>query len=165
MPSSATSSTVILCTSMNVEVRTSSPDETLLLGRRFAALLTAGDVVALSGRLGAGKTLFVSGVASGLGIATQITSPTFLIEKIYTDGFLPMVHADVYRLGTVGEFEDLELADEGRGGVVFIEWGDAIAASLPPDHLVVHIEIDGHERAISFKPHGTWSDRDLAVLA
>lgn len=150
---------------MNVDIRTSSPDETLLLGRRFAALLTVGDVVALSGRLGAGKTLFVSGVASGLGISAQVTSPTFLIEKIYTDGFLPMVHADVYRLGSVGEFEDLELADEGREGVVFIEWGDAIADSLPPDHLVIRIDIHGDERAISFQPHGTWTERDLAVLA
>lgn len=121
--------------------------------------------MALSGRLGAGKTLFVSGVASGLGISAQVTSPTFLIEKIYTDGFLPMVHADVYRLGSVGEFEDLELADEGREGVVFIEWGDAIADSLPPDHLVIRIDIHGDERAISFQPHGTWTERDLAVLA
>lgn len=92
---------------MNIDIRTSTPDETLLLGWRFAALLTAGDVVALSGRLGAGKTLFVSGVASGLGISAQITSPTFLIEKVYRDGFLPLIHADVYRLGSVGEFEDL----------------------------------------------------------
>lgn len=149
---------------MNVDLRTSSPDETLLLGRRFAVLLTAGDVVALSGRLGAGKTLFVSGVANGLGIGDRITSPTFLIEKIYRDGFLPLVHADVYRLGSVGEFEDLELADEGRDGAILIEWGDAIVDSLPPDHLVIHFEIDGDDRLISFQPHGTWSDRDLSVL-
>lgn len=150
---------------MNVEIRTASPDETLLLGRRFAALLTAGDVVALSGRLGAGKTLFVSGVANGLGIASRITSPTFLIEKIYTDGFLPLIHADVYRLGSVGEFEDLELADEGKDGAVLIEWGDAIRNSLPPDHLVIHFEIEGDDRLISFQPHGAWIDRDLGVLA
>lgn len=161
---SATSSTVILCISMNVDIHTASPDETLLLGRRFAALLTAGDVVALSGRLGAGKTLFVSGVASGLGISAQITSPTFLIEKVYTDGFLPMIHADVYRLGSVGEYEDLELADEGNDGVVFIEWGDAIADSLPADHLVIQFDIDGDSRSISFQPHGTWQERDLGVL-
>jgi tRNA threonylcarbamoyladenosine biosynthesis protein TsaE len=149
---------------MTVDIRTSSPDETLLLGRRFAALLTAGDIVALSGRLGAGKTLFVSGVANGLGISARITSPTFLIEKIYTDGFLPLIHADVYRLGSVGEFEDLELADEGADGAVLIEWGDAIADSLPPDHLVIRFEIDGDDRTISFEPHGTWSERDLGAL-
>lgn len=149
---------------MAVEIHTSSPDETLLLGRRFAALLTAGDIVALSGRLGAGKTLFVSGVASGLGISARITSPTFLIEKIYRGGFLPLIHADVYRLGSFGEFEDLELADEGADGAVLIEWGDAIEDSLPPDHLVISFEIDGDDRMISFEPHGTWSERDLGAL-
>jgi tRNA threonylcarbamoyladenosine biosynthesis protein TsaE len=150
---------------MNIDIRTSTPDETLLLGRRFAPLLTAGDVVALSGRLGAGKTLFVSGVASGLGISSRITSPTFLIEKIYGDGFLPLIHADVYRLGSVAEFEDLELADEGADGAVLIEWGDAIADSLPHDHLMIHFEIDGDSRMISFQPHGSWTDRDLGALA
>jgi tRNA threonylcarbamoyladenosine biosynthesis protein TsaE len=150
---------------MNIDIRTSSPDETLSVGRKFATLLTAGDVVALSGRLGAGKTLFVSGVASGLGIASRITSPTFLIEKIYRDGFLPLIHADVYRLGSVGEFEDLELVDEGRDGAILIEWGDAIAESLPPDHLVIHFEIEGDSRSISFQPHGSWLDRDLGALA
>lgn len=149
---------------MNIDIRTSTPDETLLLGRRFAALLTAGDVVALSGRLGAGKTLFVSGVASGLGISAQITSPTFLIEKVYRDGFLPLIHADVYRLGSVGEFEDLELTDEGADGAVLIEWGDAIAGSLPIDHLMIDFEIDGESRVISFQPHGSWNDRDLGAL-
>ena len=87
---------------MTFEIRTTSSDETLALGRRFAALLTAGDIVVLSGRLGAGKTLFASGVASGLGIAERITSPTFVIEQVYRDGFLPLLHADVYRLGTIG---------------------------------------------------------------
>ncbi len=150
---------------MNIDIRTSTPDETLLLGRRFAALLTAGDVVALSGRLGAGKTLFVSGVANGLGISSRITSPTFLIEKIYRDGFLPLIHADVYRLGSVAEFEDLELADEGSDGAVLIEWGDAIVDSLPHDHLMIDFEIDGDNRTISFRPYGSWVDRDLGALA
>lgn len=149
---------------MNVDTRTASPDETLALGRRFAALLTAGDIVVLSGRLGAGKTLFASGVANGLGIAAQITSPTFLIEKVYRDGFLPLIHADVYRLGSVGEFEDLELADDGRDGAVLIEWGDTIEDSLPTDHLVIHFDIEGDQRSISFRPHGAWVERDLGVL-
>jgi tRNA threonylcarbamoyladenosine biosynthesis protein TsaE len=149
---------------MNFETRTSSPDETLSLGRRFAALLTAGDIVVLSGRLGSGKTVFASGVASGLGISARITSPTFLIEKVYRGGFLPLIHADVYRLGSLGEFEDLELADEGRDGAVLIEWGDAIEESLPADYLVVHFAIEGDERAVSFQPHGSWIERDLGVL-
>ncbi|TDI51550.1 MAG: tRNA (adenosine(37)-N6)-threonylcarbamoyltransferase complex ATPase subunit type 1 TsaE [Acidobacteria bacterium] len=150
---------------MNLEIRTTSPNETLALGARFATLLSAGDIVVLSGRLGSGKTLFASGVASGLGIEAQITSPTFLIEKVYTDGFLPMIHADVYRLGSFGEFDDLELVDEGRDGVVLIEWGESIESSLPDDYLTVRIERDGDDRLISFVAHGSWRQRDLGVLS
>lgn len=149
---------------MTVEIRTTSPDETLALGRRFAALLTAGDVVVLAGRLGSGKTLFVSGVASGLGIREQITSPTFLIEKVYQDGFLPLIHADMYRLAGMGEFDDLEMVDEGRDGAVLIEWGDTIEDNLPADRLVIHFDIDGDQRLVRFTPHGAWLERDFGVL-
>ena len=91
-----------------LEVRTLSPNDTLALGRRLAALLHAGDLVLLSGRLGSGKTLFVSGLAQGLGIEERVLSPSFVIVKIYEDGFVPLVHADVYRLGSMAEFDDLE---------------------------------------------------------
>ncbi|VAW08986.1 TsaE protein, required for threonylcarbamoyladenosine t(6)A37 formation in tRNA, partial [hydrothermal vent metagenome] len=73
---------------MTIEITSTSPDDTLALGRRFAAVLTAGDIVLLSGRLGAGKTLFVSGVADGLGITERVTSPSFVIARIYRGGFL-----------------------------------------------------------------------------
>lgn len=150
---------------MSIEIISSSPDDTLALGRRFAPLLTAGDIVLLSGRLGAGKTLFVSGVAQGLGIRDRITSPTFIIARIYRDGFLPLVHADAYRLGSLAEFHDLELPDDGLDGAVLIEWGDAIAESLPMDRLIVHFEIEGDERRITFEPQGSWTERNLAVLS
>ncbi|MCL1594667.1 MAG: tRNA (adenosine(37)-N6)-threonylcarbamoyltransferase complex ATPase subunit type 1 TsaE [Actinomycetia bacterium] len=150
---------------MTIEITSSTPDDTMAIGRRFAPLLTAGDIVLLSGRLGAGKTLFVSGVAEGLGIREQITSPTFVISRIYTDGFLPLVHADVYRIGSVAEFHDLELPDDGIDGAVLIEWGDAIADSMPADRLTVHFEVDGDKRHITFQPEGSWLDRNLAVLA
>ncbi len=150
---------------MSIEIISSSPDDTLALGRRFAPLLTAGDIVLLSGRLGAGKTLFVSGVAQGLGIRDRITSPTFIIARIYRDGFLPLVHADVYRLGSLAEFHDLELPDDGLDGAVLIEWGDAIAESLPIDRLMVHFDIEGDERRITFEPQGSWTERNLAVLS
>jgi tRNA threonylcarbamoyladenosine biosynthesis protein TsaE len=150
---------------MTLEITTSSPDETEALGSRFAPLLTAGDIVILSGRLGAGKTLFASGVGAGLGIHERITSPTFIIVRMYTSGFLPLVHADAYRLGTMSEFFDLELPDESADGAVLIEWGDAIADTLPPDRLRIHIEISGDQRIISFHPMGEWATRDLGVLA
>ena len=81
-----------------------SPDGTLDIGRRLARVLRAGDVVLLSGRLGSGKTLFVSGIAEGLGVQEQVTSPSFVIVHEY-DGFLKIIHADMYRLGSVGEFD------------------------------------------------------------
>lgn len=150
---------------MTITVATTSADETKALGRRLAPLLTAGDVVVLAGRLGSGKTLFVSGVAEGLGISERVTSPTFVIARTYTDGFLPLMHVDVYRLGSLAEFEDLGLVDDGADGAVIIEWGEAIVDALPPDRLVVNLVIEADGRSISFEPEGAWCDRDLAVLA
>jgi tRNA threonylcarbamoyladenosine biosynthesis protein TsaE len=150
---------------MTTTVTTTSADETKALGRRLAPLLTSGDIVVLAGRLGSGKTLFVSGVAEGLGISERVTSPTFVIARTYTDGFLPLVHVDVYRLGSLAEFDDLELIDDGSDGAVIIEWGEAIVDALPPDRLTVTLEIKGEGRSISFEPEGAWSARDLTVLA
>ncbi|MCZ7532148.1 MAG: tRNA (adenosine(37)-N6)-threonylcarbamoyltransferase complex ATPase subunit type 1 TsaE [Acidimicrobiia bacterium] len=150
---------------MSITFATSHPDETRTLGRKLAALLTAGDVVVLSGRLGSGKTLFVSGIAEGLGIGARITSPTFLIAKSYVDGFLPLIHADVYRLGSVTEFDDLGLLDSGADGAVVIEWGEAVAEALPKDRLIVSFTMAGDERTIAFQPVGGWVERDLGVLA
>lgn len=150
---------------MSLQITTSSPDETLALGRRFAAIVTAGDLVLLDGRLGAGKTLFVSGVAEGLGIADRITSPTFIISRIYRSGFLPLVHADVYRLGSMAEFDDLELPDDALDGVLLIEWGSTIAEHVGDDRMDVAITIDSeHERTFTFSPHGTWCTRSLEML-
>ncbi len=150
---------------MTITVTTTSADETKALGRRLAPLLTAGDIVVLAGRLGAGKTLFVSGVAEGLGISGRVTSPSFVIARTYTDGFLPLVHVDVYRLGSLAEFDDLDLVDDGAEGAVIIEWGEAIIDALPSDRLTVTLEMVGDHRSISFEPEGAWCDRDLAVLA
>ena len=147
------------------EVRSTSPQETLALGRRLATLLEAGDVVLLSGKLGSGKTLLVSGVAEGLGITDPIVSPSFIIVREYRDGFLPLVHADVYRLGSTAEFDDLELPDSADEGVLLIEWGGAVSSSVPADHLVIHIEVaDEHERRFRFEPNGRWVDRSLGEL-
>jgi tRNA threonylcarbamoyladenosine biosynthesis protein TsaE len=149
-----------------LEVRTLSPNDTLALGRRLASLLHAGDLVLLSGRLGSGKTLFVSGLAEGLGIEERVLSPSFVIVKTYEDGFVPLIHADVYRLGSMAEFEDLELAANTESGVVVIEWGEAIVGGVPEDHLGVSIEIEGEtERTFRFDPHGSWLDRDLSAVA
>ena len=150
---------------MTLQITTASPDETLALGRRFAALLTAGDVVLLGGRLGAGKTLFASGIAEGLGISESVTSPTFIISRIYRDGFLPLVHADVYRLGSMAEFDELELPDDALDGALVIEWGDTIADSVGEDHMAITIEIvDDELRSFVFRPSGSWTERGLGML-
>lgn len=129
---------------------------------RLAALCRAGDVIVLVGSLGSGKTAFVSGLADGLGVEEQVTSPSFVIMRRYESGFLPLVHVDVYRLRSMLEFEDLEALDEGRDGIVVIEWGDAVATDLPPDRLHVEIAVNSDEsRTIGFVPHGAWKTRPL----
>ncbi|MBT8211591.1 MAG: tRNA (adenosine(37)-N6)-threonylcarbamoyltransferase complex ATPase subunit type 1 TsaE [Acidimicrobiia bacterium] len=144
-----------------IQCHSTSDSETLALGRRLSGLLQAGDVVLLEGSLGCGKTRFVAGVAEGLGVDRRVTSPSFVIVQEY-DGFIPIVHADVYRLGSTGEFADLQLPDLAREGVLLIEWGDAVEQSVPSDHLVVRFEITGEsERTITFIPRGSWGNRSL----
>ncbi|MEN8235652.1 MAG: tRNA (adenosine(37)-N6)-threonylcarbamoyltransferase complex ATPase subunit type 1 TsaE [Actinomycetota bacterium] len=146
--------------------RTDSPEETMALGRRLSSVLKPGDVVLLSGRLGTGKTLLTAGIAEGLGIPDPISSPTFIIARVYRDGFLPLVHADVYRLGSILEFEDLDLEETAAQGVLVIEWGEAIEDAVSPDRLVVEMEIDGETgRRFTFIAHGLWQDRSLEGVA
>lgn len=140
--------------------------DTLSLGRRLAALVRPGDVIALRGRLGAGKTAFAGGLAEGLGIDEPIVSPTFVLMRRYDGGFIPFIHVDVYRLGSLGEFDDLDVFEEARAGVLVIEWGDAVAAMLPKDHLVVGIETTSESaRLIEIVPSGSWMDRPLQELS
>ena len=148
-----------------IEISTKDPAETLALGRHLAALLRAGDIVLLAGRLGAGKTMFAAGVGEGLGVEEPLTSPSFILARSH-EGFVPVVHADVYRLGTSAEFEDLDLPEQARDGVLLIEWGDVVAHGVPDDHLLVHIDIAGEtERRFRFVPSGSWMQRPLGELA
>ena len=147
-----------------VVLASSSPSETLAIGRRLAGVLGAGDVVLLAGRLGCGKTLFAGGIAEGLGVTDEVTSPSFVLVRAY-DGLLPVIHADVYRLGSSGEFEDLELPDWSRDGVLIVEWGNVVEQGVPVDHLLVEIEIAGDsERVFRFIPRGEWPARRLTEL-
>lgn len=119
--------------------RTSSVDETRALARALAQLAQPGDLLVLAGDLGAGKTAFVQGFGAGLGVTEPITSPTFTLAQQY-QGRLVVHHLDVYRLDQLGEVAELglfELLDDG--GVVLIEWGDAILPVLPNDYLEVRL--------------------------
>jgi tRNA threonylcarbamoyladenosine biosynthesis protein TsaE len=142
------------------------PGDTADLGARLAALLRPGDVVVLSGPLGAGKTLFTSGIAAGLGVEEPVISPSFILTREYSSGFLPLIHADIYRLTTRNEFDDLDLLSQSSQGVLVIEWGDAVEPILPPDHLRVDFEVDDDEaRNITLVPFGTWRTRVTELTA
>ena len=146
---------------MIVEIPCDSPAETMAVGRRLASLLRGGDIVLVEGELGSGKTTFVSGVGDGLGVDEPVTSPTFILMRTY-EGLLPLTHADVYRLGSLGEIADLDLIEEALEGVLMVEWGTAIDQVMPSDHLVVHIEVTGEEsRLLQLIPHGEWVGRPL----
>ena len=147
-----------------IEVVSESPEQTLDIGRRLATLLRAGDIVLLIGRLGCGKTLLAGGIAEGMGVQEPVTSPSFVIVHEY-DGFLKIIHADMYRVDSIGEFDDLELMNAARDGVLIVEWGDAVASAIP-DHLRVEMAFSGDDtRTLRLVPVGSWAGRPLAEFA
>ena len=128
-----------------LDLTTSSPDETRALGRAVAGLLREGDVVSLTGDLGAGKTTFVQGAAAGLGVEQHVLSPTFNLVREY-EGRWCVYHVDVYRLDRLQDVVDLGMGEMlDSGGVVFVEWGDAIAALFPDEYLQVELTLPADE--------------------
>jgi tRNA threonylcarbamoyladenosine biosynthesis protein TsaE len=115
------------------------------LGQRMAADLTAGDLVVLTGDLGAGKTTLVQGIAAGLGARGPVLSPTFVIARIYRGGRVPLVHVDAYRLGSRVEVDDLDLDADLAESVTVVEWGDGLVDGLTPDRIVVSIRRSSDE--------------------
>jgi len=147
---------------MRIELRAATAEDTRSIGEAIAPLLSAGDAIALTGELGAGKTTFAQGVARGLGFPGHVVSPTFTLVREYRSGRLPIVHADVYRLERVQDVLDLELEDEAEGGVLLVEWGDAVEALLPGGHLVIELGVPGDtaERSVELRTEGeTWLPR------
>jgi tRNA threonylcarbamoyladenosine biosynthesis protein TsaE len=119
-----------MITSQNVE--THSVDETIAFGQRLAAELQPGDVLGLSGELGAGKTALVKGIARSLGITQEVTSPTFTLIHEYGGGRLPLFHIDLYRLESVAQALAIGIEDYLNGsGVTVIEWAEKIESLLP----------------------------------
>lgn len=148
-----------------IEVRCATPEDTESLGGRLASSLRPGDVVLLAGGLGAGKTLFTKGLATGLGVDEPVVSPSFVLVREYRSGFMPVIHADVYRLGSMNEFDDLDVLEMSKEGVLVIEWGSAVETALPHDHLRVEFEVDDDgSRTLRFVREGSWVDRDLGAL-
>ena len=128
---------------MMIKIITKTPEELTYIGKRMAKFLTAGDLVALDGDLGAGKTTLSQGIAQGLDIAGIVNSPTFTIVHEYNDGRLPFYHFDVYRLQQPQELEDIGYEDYFYGdGVCFIEWADLIEEILPKNCRKITISKD-----------------------
>lgn len=139
-----------------------SPEETRDLGAALGSALRPGDLVSLTGDLGAGKTALVQGAARALGVEEPVVSPTFVLVREYR-GEVPVYHVDVYRLDRLREVEDLGWEDilDG-GGVVFVEWGSAIGPLLPPSYLEVALTLpDADEtRHLEIQARGAgWSGR------
>jgi tRNA threonylcarbamoyladenosine biosynthesis protein TsaE len=134
------------------------------LGRELAGRLRAGDLVILTGPLGAGKTTLVQGIGEGLGVRGPVTSPTFVIARVHPvlAGSGPsLVHADAYRLGSVGEVDDLDLDADVASAVTVVEWGQGLAEGLAEDRLVISIrpDPDSDVRTVQLNGYGArWNE-------
>jgi tRNA threonylcarbamoyladenosine biosynthesis protein TsaE len=128
---------------MDIELVLPEPADTEALGERLAGELGPGDLVVLSGPLGAGKTVLVRGIARGLGVAGPVTSPTFVIAREHRPlpggRGVPLVHVDAYRLGGAAELDDLDLDTDLAEAVVAVEWGEGVAERLAARHLLVSL--------------------------
>ena len=120
---------------------TNGAAETEAVGEAIGSQLRVGDLVVLSGDLGAGKTTLTKGLARALGVEQRVTSPTFTIVQEY-DGRLPVAHVDVYRLERIQELYDFGFEELLEDRVTVVEWGEAIALVLPRDRVNVRIELD-----------------------
>jgi tRNA threonylcarbamoyladenosine biosynthesis protein TsaE len=153
-----------------VKVELSTVEDTRGFGRELAGLLRAGDLVVLTGPLGAGKTALAQGIGIGLGVMGKVTSPTFVISRVHRPdpergGTLPLVHADAYRLGGVAEVDDLDLDASLEDSVTIVEWGADLVEQLSDAYLEVRItRMDDDSRLIELVGRGgDWPDRLASV--
>lgn len=144
-----------------------SPESMKQLASTLVPYVRAGDVVVLTGDLGAGKTQFVQGIAAALGITAAVTSPTFNIVVEYAQGQLPLYHFDLYRLDEADELEDIGYYEIIDGdGVSFIEWGEKFPEALPYGYLEISITVDEQgKRTVCAHAYGDRARRLLFVWA
>ena len=135
-------------------------EDTQAWGARLGAVLEAGDLLVLSGGLGAGKTTLTQGIAEGLQVRGPITSPTYVIARVHPSlvGGPDLVHVDAYRLGGLAELEDLDLDASLEEAVTVVEWGHGVAEQLSEDYL--EVTLSGHDtRTVDLVGHGgRWTD-------
>jgi tRNA threonylcarbamoyladenosine biosynthesis protein TsaE len=128
---------------MSIDLKTSTPSQTRRIGERIGRMLRAGDVVLLSGELGAGKTVLAQGIGRGLGIEDPIKSSSFGILNEYQGPQLRMFHADLYRLEDPAQVAELALDELAARGVLVVEWPERAPAELPSEYLRVDLAYDG----------------------
>lgn len=153
---------------MKATVTLADAEHTQALGAALGRQAQAGAVLALEGPLGAGKTCLAQGLGMGLGVCSQVVSPSFQILAVYEEGRLPLFHADLYRLGDASELTELGLEDAlSAGGVMAIEWASRFGEVLPPDHLELRLEPVGvsDKRILHLRAHGPLAQALLRALA
>ena len=136
-------------------------EDTVALGARLGAELRAGDVVVLSGALGAGKTMFTKGIAAGMDVEGPVTSPTYVLARVHRArraGAPALVHVDIYRLldhggDLLGELDSLDLDTDLDDAVVVVEWGEGLAERLSDNHLDIqlHRDVDSEKRTATWR--------------
>lgn len=153
---------------------TASTDETIAFGARLGAALEPGDILVLTGDLGAGKTQLTKGIASALGVEDDVTSPTFNILMVYEGAQMPLYHFDLYRLDDPDQLEDIGLYEMLDGdGVCVIEWGEQFADEIGSERLDVYLtRLDaqaaaGEEppREVRLVAHGPRAEELVAAVA
>jgi tRNA threonylcarbamoyladenosine biosynthesis protein TsaE len=149
-----------------------SPEQTRRVGRRLGEVLQTGDVIALQGDLGAGKTTFVQGIAQGWGSLDSVSSPTFILVNIYRganhsnrDTLSLLFHMDAYRLDSAPEAEELDLDSMLAQGALLIEWPERMDGLIPNERLWIKFEhMDEEEREMKFQASGKRYDELLEDL-
>jgi tRNA threonylcarbamoyladenosine biosynthesis protein TsaE len=152
-----------------MQVTVATPDDMQALGERVASVLARGDLVVLSGSLGAGKTTLAQGIGRGLAVEGAVVSPTFVIARVHR-GRLPLVHVDAYRLSSIVEVDDLDLDASLDESVTLVEWGEGLVEGLSGARLEIRIvrpEDDSDEtRTVTIHAVGErWEGIDLATVA
>jgi len=135
-------------------IESHNPEETRALGERIGRAAQAGDVLLLSGELGAGKTLFVQGIARGLGYESPVSSKSFVILGQYA-GRVTLYHADLYRLEDPEQVQELGLDEITADGVLAVEWPERAEWILPDERLLIRFEVTSEDtRRLHLEPHG-----------
>ena len=144
-----------------LQLTSNSMQETRALGAALAKKLRKGDVVLLDGQMGAGKSEFARGIAQGLSIADNVTSPTFTILQVYNDGIMPLYHFDWYRITDASQLYEMGMDEYLYGdGIAVVEWPQQCEELIPDNHLSVKIDIGDNEnqRIFTFTCAGSFTE-------